>query len=39
MDKKTIEMTMEEFLEFIKEAGDSVIISFTVDKEDPADGE
>ena len=39
MDKTTIEMTMEEFLEFIREVGDGVMISFTVYKEDPADGE
>ena len=33
MEKEAIEMTMEELLEFLKESGDGVMVSFTLDRE------
>ena len=33
MENKGIEMSLEELLEFIRESGDNVMVSFTVEKE------
>ena len=39
METNSVEMTMEEFMEFVRESGDDVMISFIVEKEEATDGE